>query len=351
MNSINRWKFLLRSDKMQSDNHISRRRFLGASALAMSTIGTQEVNSYEKSVEAVDSISSSKRLRMSPREASVLTMTRYKLDGRSKKVMVEQMLNRLNDLSYYNPDIICLPEAFAGKEPEFVNMFENFAKEHKCYVICPLHSSKNGKAYNSAVLIDRQGNIIGQYDKIHPTESECNKGITPGPLYPPVFKTDFGVIGIQICYDVNWIDTWRRLKEKGAEIVFWPSAYPGGRMLTGLAWLFKYYVVTSTRPNPAIIVDMSGDIISESGRFEGHAFATLNLEKILCEVDYNSKKVPAIHRKYGDKVKIKFFHYEDWLTIESRSPDLMIQQLIDEFDLITNWDYIKRAGKYQEKFR
>ena len=38
-------------------------------------------------------------------------------------------------------------------------------------------------------------------------------GITPGAIVPPVFKTDFGLIGIQICFDAHWPEQWRSLKE------------------------------------------------------------------------------------------------------------------------------------------
>ena len=78
---------------------------------------------------------------------------------------------------------------------------------------------------NTAVVYDRQGQELGQYHKIHPTEGELNGGIWPGPIDPPVFEADFGKFGIQICFDVNWWEGWERLKQKGAQIVFWPSAF------------------------------------------------------------------------------------------------------------------------------
>lgn len=56
-------------------------------------------------------------------------------------------------------------------------------------------------------------------------------GLTRGPIDPPVFNTDFGVIGMRICFDFQFFDGFKRLGQKGAEIVFWPSAYCGGREL------------------------------------------------------------------------------------------------------------------------
>jgi len=350
---------------MLNNNPISRRRFLRNSAVGIGSFGIGM--SHSSKLITAPGISSNPSFpgeKISPREVCVLNVTKVGIDGDTSEKIVEKMLERLEIISSYNPDIICLPEAFAGTRGSvplsqraetisgpIVNAFVSFAKQHRCYIICPLHIKRDGKIYNTAVLIDRDGKIVGQYDKIHPTEGECDIGITPGKFPSPVFKTDFGVIGIQICFDVNWIEEWKNLKEQGAEIVFWPSAYPGGRMLSGLAWLFQYYVVGCSRINPALIFDLSGDLIAESGRWDYWAYANLNMEKVLCEVDFNARKVKNIRGKYGRKVYIKFYHNEDWLTIESRSLDLTIKQIIDEFDLLTHWDYIKRAEKYQNKFR
>ena len=72
---------------------------------------------------------------------------------------------------------------------------------------------------------------MGRFDKMHPTEKELAQGIHPGNIDPPVFPTDFGTIGVQICLDVNWWDNWARLKQKGAKILFFPAAYPAAEQL------------------------------------------------------------------------------------------------------------------------
>jgi len=340
---------------MGTENSMSRRKFIGRSVAGMGTLGLGASHPPELLASQPSSEDSPDR---SSREVSVLSVTMHRISREHKHKTVEQMLTRLESLQAYEPDVICLPEAFATKVTEaesidgpLVQEFAAHARQHSCYVICPLHTKRDGKIFNTAVLLDRSGQIIGKYDKIHPNQFECDDGICPAAGPPPVFKTDFGTIAIQICFDFNWIDDWRYLKENGAEIVFWPSAYPGGRMLSGLAWLYKYYVVGTPAINPALIYDMTGDLVSRSGRWEGHAFAKLNLEKMLFEVDFNVPQVPEIRKKYGTKVSIQFFHDEDWLTIESLSQDLTIAQLVKEFDLIPHWEYIKQANEVQEGLR
>ena len=144
------------------------------------------------------------------------------------KDLLEPTMARLNQAASFHPDIACLPEMFSNRAPEPVpgpvtEKLAAWAREHSSYVIFGLRTKKGGIIYNTAVLMDRKGQIIGQYNKIHPTDGELKDGTTPGEdVGPPVFKTDFGTIGIQICFDVNWREEWRHLKEQGAQIVFWP---------------------------------------------------------------------------------------------------------------------------------
>lgn len=342
---------------MVKSNKVSRRGLLIKSLAGMGSIGIGVLSPSKLFSNIKPTLKRNYIIeKNSPREVRVLSVT---IDGiENKSEIVDKITERLEIMSSYKPDIICLPETFATSvntaekiSGTIINKFASYAKKHRSYIICPIHTKKDNKIYNAGVLIDREGKVIGQHNKIHPTEKECDMGITPGSSPPPVFKTDFGTIGILICYDVNWVQEWKSLKEQGAEIVFWPSAYPGGRMLSSYAWMFKYYVVGCSRSNPANIFDMTGDLIADSGKYEPWAFASLNLEKIFCEIDYHVQKVKDIIKKYGRRVQIKYYHDEDWVTIESCSPDLTIKEIIEEFGLTSHWDYIKRAEKYQNKFR
>lgn len=80
------------------------------------------------------------------------------------------------------------------------------------------------RLYNTALLFDRQGAPVGSYDKLHPYSPELNEeGITPGTRVP-VFKTDFGTVGVMICYDSWFSDVAQLLSLKGAEIILFPNA-------------------------------------------------------------------------------------------------------------------------------
>ncbi len=78
------------------------------------------------------------------------------------------------------------------------------------------------RIYNSAVLIDDEGEIIGVYRKVH-LWGEERRHFTPGSSFS-VFRTKIGRVGIGICYDLEFPESARTLAMNGAEIVFFPSA-------------------------------------------------------------------------------------------------------------------------------
>jgi beta-ureidopropionase len=342
---------------MSRSGKFSRRNFLKKSGAGAGVIGLGVVSSGLLPGNSLLDGTLSGQEKNSPRNVSVLSISKSGLED--ERDIINGMINRIRMMSFYKPDIICLTEIFNGDtitEAEEVpgpvtKRIGSVARELGCYIICPIHTRKDGKVHNSAILIDRKGDISGRYDKIHPVSVECEKGITPGSSPPPVFKTDFGIIGIQICFDINWTGEWKSLKEQGAEIVFWPSAFPGGRMLPSLAWMFKYYVVGCSWRDPSTIYDITGDLITSSGKYEHWAFANLNLEKAFLEIVDYSKKLNEIKKKYGKQVIIRYYHDEDWVTIESCSPDLRIKNILDEYKLVPHWDYIKTEEKEQNRYR
>jgi predicted amidohydrolase len=202
-------------------------------------------------------------------------------------------------------------------------------------MICPVFTAENGKIYNSAVVIDRQGNRLGEYRKMYLPDDEVKLGITPGPLQPPVFKADFGIFGIQICYDINWNGGWESLRQQGAEIVFWPSAFPGGQMVNTKAWENKYLVVSSTYQKSKIC-DITGQEIMQTGALDSNLIcAPVNLEKAFLHSWPFSLRFDEIRAKYGRKVRITNYHEEQWSIIESLSPDVLVKDILTEFELRT----------------
>ena len=168
-------------------------------------------------------------------------------------------------------DLIVLPEAWRGNDiveplsgPTITTM-SGLAKKHRCYVVCPIYREDQGRRLNSAALIDRTGKVASVYDKIYPywNEFDMTPPALPGQADAGVYDADFGRIGFATCFDAKFPEVFQRLRDKGAELVVWPSAYSGFTELQAFALLHHYYIVTSTLTGEAIWYDITGAIASD----------------------------------------------------------------------------------------
>ncbi len=292
----------------------------------------------------------------------------------TRESRITRILQRMELVAGIEPDLICLPELFdtmwVSEQYRISEVAENedapgpvtlriaeFAKKYNSYVACPIYTKKDGNYFNSCLLIDRKGNIAGAYNKIHPVKSEIlpsgptdDVGIKPGSLDQPVVATDFGKVGMQICYDANWIDGWENCRKKGAKIVMFPSAFPGGRILNHYAERFGYYIVSATGQDSRI-VDMSGSDIDSSSTFVRYSWARINLEKVNTCTWPTNDKIPEIFRKYGSKLEIKVRDNTSIISIASLDPELKVMDVVREFGLSTVDENIKSSEEAQVKYR
>jgi predicted amidohydrolase len=274
--------------------------------------------------------------------------------------MVKKMLEFLDEMVRFKPDIICLPETFPNLNTSFTNdsvkkaaerkpyplldPLRIFAKKNQCYLICPIITFESGICYNTAVLLDRKGEIQDEYKKIHPAPAEMEYGIYPGTEKARVWETDFGKIGVQICFDMQWNDGWQSLMDGDAEIIFWPSAFSGNTLIKGRAWQCKSYTVSSTNKGIARICDMSGDVIACTGNWNRQwVCAPVNLNRRIVHTWPYVLKFDEVLKKYGRLLTITHHHEEEWSVFESSDPEINIREVLKEFDIL---DYNQHIRKY-----
>jgi predicted amidohydrolase len=135
-------------------------------------------------------------------------------------------------------DLVCLPENINTDEvvtedkwkliesipgPTTQRLAEK-ARQHKVYIAASIAERDGDLRYNTAVLIDRRGEIVAKYRKSHLTISEhLLSGITEGNEFV-VHQTDFGRVGLMICWDHHFPEVARILALKGAEMIVLPNA-------------------------------------------------------------------------------------------------------------------------------
>jgi N-carbamoylputrescine amidase len=116
-------------------------------------------------------------------------------------------------------------EAFALSEPipngPTVRAWSGIAAKHGLHLVAGICERDGNKLFNSAVLIGTNG-YIGTFRKVHLWNEE-NLYFEPGDLGFPVFHTAIGRIGMAICYDGWFPETYRLAALQGADIVCVPT--------------------------------------------------------------------------------------------------------------------------------
>jgi predicted amidohydrolase len=132
--------------------------------------------------------------------------------------------------------------------------------------------------YNTAVLIDREGRVAGRYRKVYIPREEYEGGITAGSDYP-VFHTDFGDIGMMICWDVQYPDPARALALRGAEMILMPIWGGNETLAKARAIENHVFLAASGYDHPTYIMDPDGEMLSKAGGRGTIAVATVDLNR------------------------------------------------------------------------
>jgi predicted amidohydrolase len=218
-----------------------------------------------------------------PRNVKVGTFY-FRPQGPTVEKNISMMSQFLDSAGNAGCDIVCLPEGWPtcntglGMTKVEANtldgsasvMLSQKAKQYKMYIVSGLYSWVGDTLKNVAVLYDRKGNIEGVYEKVQLPDSETEQGAVPGNSFP-VYTTDFGKIGILICWDSAFPEVSRMLALNGAEILFCPIwgdiRGPESWKVTARSRAIDngVFFVTNIFDGHSVIVNPAGDILQESG--------------------------------------------------------------------------------------
>lgn len=292
--------------------------------------------------------------------ADVPQLDRAKLPGRQVKVAaicigfdgqhdekLKLALDHLQTAGRNGVDIACLPEEFSGTQAEPIpgpttDAVAQLAKQYNMYVICPIREQAGDKQYNTAVLIDRKGQVAGFYRKVFVFWGEGVHCSTDGVK---VFDTDFGRIGILTCFDLNFPELWLKCDEMNADIVFWPSAYGGGSPLNAYAILHHFYVVPVGAGN---IIDMTGKTLEQVEKPRPQQFiATLDLDRTFVHYDFHQEKVKKMLEEHKTQIEVERNQSPEdlapWWLFRSIAPGVKARDILKEHAIEPLRDYQHRS--------
>jgi len=251
---------------------------------------------------------------------------------------------------------LALADPFHHPEPAEGGTLERvreLARQHKTIIVWPrLEYDPVRKIRNTSILVGRDGDVIGRYDKMFPTIPELEKGVIPGTV-APVFETDFGLVGLLICFDLNFPEVRVALKQSKPDLVVFSSMYRGGLQAQALAYELRTFVVTSIASELGLIIGRAGRIIKES-TYEALAVAPINTNSVAMHMDFNWTKMDAMLVKYGSALTFDYHTREAFLVIES-ARDQDIEAIMTEFQLEPADAYFDRSRRLRaemlEKFQ
>ena len=234
-----------------------------------------------------------------------VTSIQLEIKDQPKEEAVQSTLKLLDDIP--ESDLVLLPELWPSgylsfdryqKESEpmdgpTVKAFQEKAATLKSYLLMgSVVEREEYNLFNTAVLINPEGQIAATYRKIHlfGYQSEERRLLKPGNKLG-LGETSWGTIGMTTCYDLRFPELYRKMVDRGALFFFIPSAWPLSRLDAwrlfnraraheNLAYLVSCNCAGSnggiSYAGHSMIVDPLGKVIAEGG--EDGCFVTAELD-------------------------------------------------------------------------
>jgi hypothetical protein len=257
------------------------------------------------------------------------------------------------------PDLIVVPEAcdrVSGLSPEkrleyyrvrkdqVRDYFAKVAAENRCYIVySAAREMEDGTWRNSSVLIDREGKVVGVYNKNHVViEETTESGILCG-RQAPVFECDFGRVAFAICFDLNFDELRLKYVQARPDLIVFSSMYHGGLMQAYWAYSCRAHFVGAINGLPCEIRNPQGEVIASSTNYFDYAVADVNLDCRLAHLDYNWSRLRELKNKYGPKVTISDPGFLGSVRISSEDERVSVDEMIAEFHIELLDDYMARA--------
>lgn len=235
-----------------------------------------------------------------------------------RKQNLDRAESMIRDAAKRGAQILLLPEVFHEAffvvaldmkyfdlaEPvpgPITDRMQALAQELGVVLVVPLYERVDRSVYyNSAVVIDADGRLLGTYRKNHiPLSTLFYEKLyfKPGNLGYPVFATRFGKVGLLICHDRHYPEGARAVALNGAEILLVPSATPDAsnsvrvweKELAAHAIFNEYFVAGLNRVGRedkynyygrSVIFDPAGELLAQAGGDEEVLLADCDLDKI-----------------------------------------------------------------------
>jgi hypothetical protein len=220
------------------------------------------------------------------------------------------------------------------------------AARSKISLVLPLLVSENGTLANRFYLLSSDGTLAGFYQKRVPAPGEKSSGVKPGAIN--LIQWEGLRVGGAICFDIYYPHAvFDPQIESGAQLFLIPSLTPAGSLLDYYALVYGVPFVLSYSPWSRILDRDETELAAGGYRSEtlqiGFSspvlMATINFDAVTLFADLNQEKMRDVERHYGRDVRVRFNQPNCLFTLESRSVDLSVDEVMRQFGLVSRRDY------------
>jgi predicted amidohydrolase len=235
--------------------------------------------------------------------------------GTDKSANLVKAKDYISKAKKMGADLVLIPEVYMVHVPAgsgvnkadvaepidgpFVTGLAQAARDNQIYVIGGIYESKKGeniRAYNTTVFIDRSGRLLQQYRKTHLYDAFARKEsdtVIHGDEQFKTVETEFGKVGIFVCYELRFPEVSRRLVLEGADILFLPTAWVAGAMkedhfetllraraIENTVYICAADQVGNIYAGRSMVVDPMGVVVGSAGEEEALFVADIDLDRI-----------------------------------------------------------------------
>lgn len=245
---------------------------------------------------------------------------------------VELALRAIRSCAAEEADLVVLPEnglmlgsnaemreaAFSeGGDPHLEPIADAARENDVVVVVGGVKNTTEHGTFNSALVYDRTGELVGRYDKIHLFDARVGgqsfeaSSVEQAGAEPVIVEVDGVAVGLTVCYDVRFPELYRALALAGAEVVLVPAAFTRvtgaahwevllrSRAIESAAFVVASATVHGDGEVPdafetwghALAVGPWGEVLVDLGE---KAFVTTVLELDLDQVDAARDRLPVL---------------------------------------------------------
>lgn len=227
---------------------------------------------------------------------------------------IEKGLSAIKEAARQGADLVLFPEVqlteFFPKYPgqdvtkyqisldsQTIQRFRDTCRENQIMAVPNIYLLENGNPYDASILIDKNGNITGIQKMVHIAQADKffeQDYYTPSNDGFKVFETEFGKIGIVVCFDRHYPESIRTEALKGADLVLIPTVNTKAEPSEMFEWELRVQAFQNSTiiamcnrvgtegemdfSGESIVIDANGNVIAKTDDKEQILYVDIELK-------------------------------------------------------------------------